>query len=52
MFEIKELSLDQVNTILAALGKLPLEASLTTFNAVRSQVEQQMQAQQADQPLE
>jgi hypothetical protein len=37
-----ELSVNQLNIVLAALAKQPLEAVLDTFNAVRSQAESQM----------
>lgn len=41
-----ELTLDELNLVLAALGKLPLEVSLTTFDKIKAQAQQQAQAQQ------
>jgi len=47
-----QLTLDELNLVLAALGKLPLEASLSAFEKIRAQAQQQAQAQppQASEP--
>jgi hypothetical protein len=42
-----EMTLDELNLVLAALGKLPLEASLATFERIKTQAQQQAQAQQS-----
>jgi|688.fasta_scaffold275263_2 hypothetical protein len=42
-----ELNLNQVNVVLGALGKLPLEQSVDTFMSIRQQVEAQVQPQQS-----
>lgn len=42
-----QLNLDQINIILAGLGKLPLETSLQLFQGVRKQVDEQMSANNA-----
>lgn len=42
-----ELTLDDVNVILAGLGELPAKASLAVIDRVRSQVLPQVQSQQA-----
>jgi len=42
-----ELTLDEVNVILAGLGELPAKASLSVIDRVRTQVLPQVQAQQA-----
>ena len=42
-----ELTLDEVNVILAGLGELPAKASLSVIDRVRSQVLPQVQNQQA-----
>ncbi len=42
-----QLTLDDVNLVLAALGKLPLEASIGTFEKIKAQAQQQAQAQQS-----
>ncbi len=39
-----EVTLNQLNVILAGLAKLPLETSLETFTIVRQQADQQVQA--------
>ena len=41
-----ELDVDQLNLVLAALGKLPLEQSVDVFMAVRTQAQGQLQQQQ------
>jgi hypothetical protein len=46
-----QLNLDEVNVVLAALGKLPLEASIGAFEKIKAQAQQQAQAQQT-QPQE
>lgn len=38
-----EVTLNQLNTILAGIAKLPLELSLETFNVVRQQADRQVQ---------
>jgi hypothetical protein len=40
---IKDLTIEEINVILVALGKLPLEASLTLFTKIKSQAETQLQ---------
>jgi hypothetical protein len=42
-----ELTLDEVNVILAGLGELPAKASLSVIERVRVQVLPQVQSQQA-----
>ncbi len=42
-----QLTLDDVNLVLAALGKLPLEASIGAFEKIKAQAQQQAQAQQS-----
>lgn len=42
-----ELTLDEVNVVLAGLGELPAKASLAVIDRVRSQVLPQVQSQQA-----
>ena len=44
-----QLTLDELNLVLAALGKLPLEASLPAFEKIKTQAQQQAQAQQSAQ---
>jgi len=44
-------SLDQVNVILAALGKIPYEAAAPVVDSIRGQAQPQLQAQEA-QPTE
>jgi hypothetical protein len=46
-----EVNLNQLNTILAGLAKLPLEASLETFTIVRQQADQQVQQNRPEGPL-
>jgi len=46
-----ELNLDQVNLILAGLGKLPLEISFDLFGAIRSSVIQKQQSQTEPKPV-
>lgn len=41
-----ELSVEEVNVVLAGLGKLPLEASLGVFGKVKMSAEQQVKEQQ------
>lgn len=41
-----ELNINQVNVVLAALGKLPLESVIETFTVIRQQVEPQLQNRQ------
>lgn len=45
-----ELTLDQLNVVFGALGKLPLEQSVEVFMVLRAQAEAQIQQQQ--QPVE
>jgi hypothetical protein len=45
-----ELTIDEINTILAGLGELPAKVSLGTIEKVRIQVIPQVQAQQAAAP--
>lgn len=45
-----ELTIDQVNVVLAALGKLPLEVSVDAFAAIRGQVDPQVLAAQPPAP--
>lgn len=40
---LKDLTIEEINVILVALGKLPLEASLTLFTKIKSQAETQLQ---------
>lgn len=42
-----EITVQQTNTILGALGKLPLADSLDSFMAVKSQAEAQLAAKQS-----
>lgn len=45
------LTVDELNGVLAALGKLPLEAVIGLFSKIRAQAEAQLQAQpQSDEP--
>ena len=37
-----ELTIDQINVVLAGLAKLPLEASIDTFTSVRQQADAQL----------
>ena len=45
-----ELTLDEINTILAGLGELPAKASLGVIEKVRMQVIPQVQSQQPAAP--
>ena len=45
-----KLTLDDVNVILAGLGKLPLEVSVVAFGKIKAQAESQIQP--AEQPAE
>ena len=47
MFEFK-LNLDEANTILAALGKLPFDQVAALIGNIRSQAEPQLQRVQAE----
>ena len=38
-----KLSLDDINVVLAALGKMPLEVSVVAFGKIKSQAEAQIQ---------
>ena len=40
---LKDLTIEEINVILVALGKLPLEASLTLFTKIKTQAETQLQ---------
>jgi len=40
---IKDLTIEEINVILVALGKLPLEASLILFTKIKTQAETQLQ---------
>lgn len=46
-----EVSISDLNIILSGLAKLPLEASLETFNLVRSQADQQLRQNKPEGPL-
>lgn len=46
-----ELTIEQLNIVLAGLAKLPLEASLETFTVVRQQADQQVQQNRPEGPL-
>jgi hypothetical protein len=39
---IKELTIEEINLILVALGKLPLENTLALFTKIKSQAEEQL----------
>lgn len=41
-----ELNIQQLNTVLGGLAKLPIEVGLETFNIVQQQARQQLPAQQ------
>ena len=43
---IKELTIEEINLILVALGKLPLENTLALFTKIKSQAELQLQQKQ------
>lgn len=40
---LKDLTIEEINVILVALGKLPLEASLNLFTKIKTQAETQLQ---------
>jgi hypothetical protein len=46
--ELKELTLDEINMILVALGKLPLENTLALFTKIKSQAETQLEQTKKD----
>lgn len=46
------LTLDQVNVVIAALGKIPLEQSLEAFNSVTAQASQQLKQREAQATVE
>ena len=46
-----EVTLNQINTILSGLAKLPLEMSLETFTIVRQQADAQVQKESSESPL-
>lgn len=46
---ILNLTLEEVNAILAGLGKLPYEAVFQVVNKVQQQAQEQLKAQAADQ---
>ncbi len=46
-----ELTLDEVNVILAGLGELPAKVSVSVIDKVRSQVYPQLQQKSADSPV-
>jgi hypothetical protein len=50
MFQF-ELNVDQVNFVLAGLGKLPLELSFDLFSAIRNAVIQKEQSKNAPKPM-
>jgi len=43
------LTVDELNVVLAGLGKLPLEAALNVFGKIRAQVESQVASESTDQ---
>jgi hypothetical protein len=43
---LKELTIEEINLILVALGKLPLENTLSLFTKIKSQAELQLQQKQ------
>ena len=45
-----QLTLDEVNLVLAALGKLPLETSIATFDKIKTQAQKQAQEQAPQNP--
>lgn len=45
---IKDLTIEEINVILVALGKLPLESSLTLFTKIKTQAETQLQEQKQE----
>lgn len=50
MFQF-ELNVDQVNLVLAGLGKLPLELSFDLFSAIRNAVIKKEQSKNAPKPM-
>ena len=46
-----ELTIDNLNVVLAGLSKLPLEISMATFMEVRKQAETQLDQQKPEGPL-
>jgi hypothetical protein len=46
------LSLEQINIILAGLGKIPYEAAAPVVDAIRQQAQPQLQAQEEQPPTE
>jgi len=53
IMELKlNLSLEQINIILAALGKIPYEAAAPVVDAIRQQAQPQLQAQEEQPPTE
>lgn len=47
-----ELSINQLNTVLAGVVKLPIEAGLDTFNTIQQQAQQQLGAPSMANPTE
>jgi hypothetical protein len=43
---IKELTIEEINLILVALGKLPLESALPLFTKIKSQAELELKEKQ------
>lgn len=39
---LKELTIEEINLILVALGKLPLETTLQLFGKIKAQAEEQL----------
>lgn len=50
--KFEDLSVDEVNMIFAGLGKLPLEMSVTLWQKLRQQAEEQMKPLQAPQEMQ
>lgn len=46
-----QLNLNQINIVLAGLGKVPLETSLQTFESIHKQVGEQMQPEPPQLPV-
>ena len=46
------LSLEQINIILAGLGKIPYEAAAPVVDSIRGQAQPQLQAQEEQPPTE
>ena len=44
---IKELTIEEINFILVALGKLPLESALPLFTKIKSQAETELKEQES-----